>query len=73
MNIFETIKKYIVSSGKFAKISLSVLVILSLFWGLSHIMRSSSQGNTTTGSDSLATVQNESNKEEKYGFKYTSC
>lgn len=64
MNIFETIKKYIVSSGKFAKISLSVLVILSLFWGLSHIMRSSSQGNTTTGSDSLATVQNESNKEE---------
>ena len=63
MHIFDIIKKYIVSLGRFAKVFFSVLVCLGLLWGFSHILSGTDKGKAAVADNTLANTDNIKNKE----------
>lgn len=63
MHIFDIIKKYVVSLGRFGKVFFSVLLCFSIFFGLAHIAPKLNKSRTLADNNTVANTDNNKNKE----------
>ena len=63
MHIFDIIKKYVVSLGRFGKVFFSVLLCFSIFFGLAHIAPKLNKGRELADNNTIANTDNNKNKE----------
>ena len=63
MHIFDIIKKYVVSLGRFGKVFFSVLLCFSIFFGLAHIAPKFNKGRALADNNTVANTDNNKNKE----------
>ena len=63
MHIFDIIKKYVVSLGRFGKVFFSVLLCFSIFFGLAHIASKLNKNRALADNNTVANTDNNKNKE----------
>ena len=63
MHIFDIIKKYVVSLGRFGKVFFSVLLCFSIFFCLAHIAPKFNKGRALADNNTVANTDNNKNKE----------
>ena len=63
MHIFDIIKKYVVSLGRFGKVFFSVLLCFSIFFGLAHIAPKLNKSRALADNNTVANTDNNKNKE----------
>ena len=63
MHIFDIIKKYVVSLGRFGKVFFSVLLCFSVFFCLAHIAPKFNKGRALADNNTVANTDNNKNKE----------
>ena len=63
MHIFDIIKKYVVSLGRFGKVFFSVMLCFSIFFGLAHIAPKLNKGRALADNNTVANTDNNKNME----------
>ena len=63
MHIFDIIKKYVVSLGRFGKVFFSVMLCFSIFFGLAHIAPKFNKGRALADNNTVANTDNNKNME----------